>query len=107
MAVTTGPSGAAARQRVCHADNVLAEGALCSIGTDSCVHPDAGPFWLQGVAISGPPTKVVLVRNMVGPGQVDEDLEDEVSVRARFRVGAQVRVRLFLVGARQSSGKAA
>lgn len=27
----------------------------------------------------GTPTRVVLLRNMVGPGQVDEDLEDEVA----------------------------
>ena len=33
---------------------------------------------LQGAFISGSPTKVVLLRNMVGPGSVDEDLEDEV-----------------------------
>ena len=32
-----------------------------------------------GVAIRGTPTRVVLLRNMVGPGDVDDDLEDEVS----------------------------
>lgn len=32
-----------------------------------------------GVAIKGAPTRVVLLRNMVGPGDVDDDLEDEVS----------------------------
>lgn len=31
-----------------------------------------------GVAIRGSPTRVVLLRNMVGPGDVDDDLEDEV-----------------------------
>ena len=31
-----------------------------------------------GVSIRGTPTRVVLLRNMVGPGDVDDDLEDEV-----------------------------
>ena len=35
-----------------------------------------------GVAIRGTPTRVVLLRNMVGPGDVDDDLEDEVCVSA-------------------------
>ena len=34
---------------------------------------------VQGGVIMGTPTRVVLLRNMVGPGQVDEDLEDEVA----------------------------
>ena len=34
---------------------------------------------MQGAVIMGTPTRVVLLRNMVGPGQVDEDLEDEVA----------------------------
>lgn len=34
---------------------------------------------MQGGMIMGTPTRVVLLRNMVGPGQVDEDLEDEVA----------------------------
>lgn len=33
----------------------------------------------KGGMIMGTPTRVVLLRNMVGPGQVDEDLEDEVA----------------------------
>lgn len=34
---------------------------------------------LQGAAFNGPPTRVLVLRNMVGPGEVDEDLEEEVS----------------------------
>ena len=30
--------------------------------------------------IRGAPSKVILLRNMVGPGEVDDDLEDEVSL---------------------------
>jgi hypothetical protein len=30
------------------------------------------------VAFQGAPTRVILLRNMVGPGDVDDDLEDEV-----------------------------
>ncbi len=36
--------------------------------------------WLvQGGVITGTPTRVVCLRNMVGPGEVDPDLEDEVA----------------------------
>lgn len=33
----------------------------------------------QTGVITGTPTRVVLLRNMVGPGEVDPDLEDEVA----------------------------
>lgn len=39
--------------------------------------PDKRPR-LQGAAFNGPPTQVLVLRNMVGPGEVDEDLEEEV-----------------------------
>ena len=34
---------------------------------------------MQTGVIMGTPTRVVLLRNMVGPGEVDPDLEDEVA----------------------------
>jgi len=37
-----------------------------------------GALLCAGVAFQGAPTRVVLLRNMVGPGDVDDDLEDEV-----------------------------
>lgn len=37
---------------------------------------------LQGAAFKGTPTRILLLRNMVGPGEVDEDLEEEVSCGA-------------------------
>eukprot|EP00850_Spirogloea_muscicola_P022218 SM000283S10690 [mRNA] locus=s283:91153:92645:+ [translate_table: standard] len=32
-----------------------------------------------GPALNGPPTRIVLLRNMVAPGEVDDELEDEVA----------------------------
>ncbi|KAJ4977148.1 hypothetical protein NE237_002254 [Protea cynaroides] len=34
---------------------------------------------MKCVSFNGPPTRVMLLRNMVGPGEVDDDLEDEVA----------------------------
>ncbi|CAK9267638.1 unnamed protein product, partial [Sphagnum jensenii] len=48
----------------------------------------------QGVSISGPPTRVVLLRNMVGPGEVDSELEDEVASECT-KYGTVTRVLIF------------
>ncbi|KAH8938725.1 hypothetical protein BDL97_16G099300 [Sphagnum fallax] len=48
----------------------------------------------QGVSISSPPTRVVLLRNMVGPGEVDSDLEDEVASECT-KYGTVTRVLIF------------
>ncbi len=52
----------------------------CTLEPTSVHNLTTPDVWLQGAVITGPPTKVVLLRNMVGPGQVDEDLEDEVGI---------------------------
>ena len=45
---------------------------------------------------AGPPSKILLLRNMVGPGEVDEGLEDEVAEEvAKF--GDVLRVLIFQV----------
>lgn len=49
---------------------------------------------VKGVSISGPPTRVVLLRNMVGPGEVDSELEDEISSECS-KYGSVVRVLIF------------
>ena len=51
---------------------------------------------LQGVALTGTPSTVVLLRNMVAPGEVDEGLEDEVAEEAQ-KYGAVLRVVIFEV----------
>ncbi|KAH7426237.1 hypothetical protein KP509_11G091900 [Ceratopteris richardii] len=47
-----------------------------------------------GVSISGTPTRVVLLRNMVGPGEVDDELEDEVATECA-KYGTVTRVLIF------------
>lgn len=49
---------------------------------------------VKGVSISGQPTRVVLLRNMVGPGEVDDDLETEVAEECA-KYGTVTRVLIF------------
>lgn len=49
---------------------------------------------VKGVSISGSPTRVVLLRNMVGPGEVDSELEDEISSECS-KYGTVTRVLIF------------
>lgn len=51
-------------------------------------------FWVQQQV--GPPSKVILLRNMVGPGEVDEGLEDEVAEEVA-KYGDVLRVLIFQV----------
>ncbi|CAH1429878.1 unnamed protein product [Lactuca virosa] len=48
----------------------------------------------KGVSINGVPTRVVLLRNMVGPGEVDDDLETEVAEECA-KYGTVTRVLIF------------
>ncbi|XAR72533.1 hypothetical protein NMG60_11019207 [Bertholletia excelsa] len=49
---------------------------------------------VKSVSFNGSPTRVLLLRNMVGPGEVDDELEDEVgSECAKF--GTVTRVLIF------------
>jgi splicing factor 45 len=47
-------------------------------------------------ALSGTPTRILLLRNMVGPGEVDDDLEEEVAEETA-KYGEVVRVMIFEV----------
>lgn len=46
------------------------------------------------VSFNGPPTRVLLLRNMVGPGEVDDELEDEVGSECA-KYGTVTRVLIF------------
>eukprot|EP00850_Spirogloea_muscicola_P014479 SM000104S09349 [mRNA] locus=s104:214887:216389:- [translate_table: standard] len=47
-----------------------------------------------GPALNGPPTRIVLLRNMVAPGEVDDELEDEVAGECA-KYGIVTRVLVF------------
>ncbi|CAG7899036.1 unnamed protein product [Brassica rapa] len=49
---------------------------------------------VKGVSISGEPTRVLLLRNMVGPGEVDDELEEEVGTECG-KYGTVTRVLIF------------
>ncbi|XP_058071577.1 DNA-damage-repair/toleration protein DRT111, chloroplastic [Magnolia sinica] len=48
----------------------------------------------KSVNLNGPPTRVLLLRNMVGPGEVDDELEDEVASECA-KYGTVTRVLIF------------
>ncbi|XP_039115275.1 DNA-damage-repair/toleration protein DRT111, chloroplastic [Dioscorea cayenensis subsp. rotundata] len=48
----------------------------------------------KSVNLNGPPTRVLLLRNMVGPGEVDDELEDEVASECA-KYGSVTRVLIF------------
>lgn len=49
---------------------------------------------LKSVNLNGTPTRVMLLRNMVGPGEVDDELEDEVASECA-KYGTVTRVLIF------------
>ncbi|XP_010241188.1 PREDICTED: DNA-damage-repair/toleration protein DRT111, chloroplastic [Nelumbo nucifera] len=49
---------------------------------------------MKSVKFNGPPTRVLLLRNMVGPGEVDDELEDEVASECA-KYGIVTRVLIF------------
>uniref|UniRef100_A0A0E0C310 G-patch domain-containing protein n=1 Tax=Oryza meridionalis TaxID=40149 RepID=A0A0E0C310_9ORYZ len=48
----------------------------------------------KSVNFDGPPTRVLLLRNMVGPGEVDDELEEEVASECS-KYGTVLRVLIF------------
>ncbi|KAG7959691.1 hypothetical protein I3843_10G082900 [Carya illinoinensis] len=49
---------------------------------------------VKSVNFNGPPTRVLLLRNMVGPGEVDDELEEEVASECA-KYGTVTRVLIF------------
>ncbi|XP_027087890.1 DNA-damage-repair/toleration protein 111-like isoform X1 [Coffea arabica] len=49
---------------------------------------------VKSVSFNGPPTRVLLLRNMVGPGEVDDDLEGEIAEECQ-KYGTVNRVLIF------------
>lgn len=49
---------------------------------------------VKSVNFNGPPTRVLLLRNMVGPGEVDDELEEEVGSECA-KYGTVTRVLIF------------
>ncbi|KAL5577379.1 hypothetical protein UlMin_019078 [Ulmus minor] len=49
---------------------------------------------VKSVNFNGPPTRVMLLRNMVGPGEVDDELEEEVGSECA-KYGTVTRVLIF------------
>uniref|UniRef100_A0A5B6YG90 DNA-damage-repair/toleration protein DRT111 n=1 Tax=Davidia involucrata TaxID=16924 RepID=A0A5B6YG90_DAVIN len=49
---------------------------------------------VKSVNFNGPPTRVLLLRNMVGPGEVDDELEEEVGIECA-KYGTVTRVLIF------------
>ncbi|CAK0782714.1 hypothetical protein CVIRNUC_005909 [Coccomyxa viridis] len=58
------------------------------VNADSA-HSTAGHQDKKARIIRGVPSKVILLRNMVGPGEVDDDLEDEVGMECSKYGGVQ------------------
>ena len=68
--------------------------------------PGPSRFWITILRLSieslltlfqGTATRVVLLRNMVGPGEVDDDLEDEVGMECSKYGNVQVRFRVRFI----------
>ncbi|CAI0545581.1 unnamed protein product [Linum tenue] len=49
---------------------------------------------VKSVNLNGPPTRVLMLRNMVGPGEVDDELEDEVASECA-KYGTVTKVLIF------------
>mmetsp|Transcript_8991 Transcript_8991/g.23080 ORF Transcript_8991/g.23080 Transcript_8991/m.23080 type:complete len:240 (-) Transcript_8991:55-774(-) len=49
----------------------------------------------KGSLVSVRPTRILLLKNMVGPGEVDDELEDEVANECEAKYGHVLRVTIF------------
>lgn len=92
-----GRSGVIINADSAHSGEYWSEGAVIPVD----VHVDGRSLYTRWTGsaghqdkrartIRGSPSKVILLRNMVGPGEVDDDLEDEVRITSTGAMPASV-----------------
>nr|CAD7453899.1 unnamed protein product [Timema tahoe] len=79
--------------RIIRENDVMPPPAISSPGAMSQVQPSKPEPTITEIMKS--PSKVVLLRNMVGPGEVDEDLEPEVKDECNTKYGDVIKVIIF------------
>nr|CAD7575033.1 unnamed protein product [Timema californicum] len=79
--------------RIIRENDVMPPPTISSPGAMSQVQPSKPEPTITEIMKS--PSKVVLLRNMVGPGEVDEDLEPEVKDECNTKYGDVIKVIIF------------